>query len=64
MTGIGNRLGNIEQQKIVEKHIGIGGKRRGVQSGLPSCISQVAKLSFKRWRNSGRSPSAIANGVC
>ena len=46
------------------RRIALAASASGVQSALPSRMSQSAKLSFSRCRNSGCSALEIANGVC
>jgi hypothetical protein len=60
MALVGDWLTDIEQQKIDEEDVRVGSER----FRLPSRMSQLAKVSFRRCRNSGCSCSRIANGLC
>ena len=61
---VSDRLGDIEQQKIIEENIRVGGERFRRPIGLAVAHVPSAKLSFSRFRNSGWKSFGIANGVC
>ena len=48
MADIGDRLCNVEQHEIIEKHIGIGGQRGRRPFRLAVAHVPLAKLSFRR----------------